>query len=57
MLNISGDGGQARNQQQGAGGMEDNMGAAGPPADARTHINQHNHFFHFDGELVHKAQD
>ncbi|XP_075906662.1 E3 ubiquitin-protein ligase AMFR-like [Nelusetta ayraudi] len=52
MLNISGDGGQPRNQQQGGGGLEDNMGPAGPPADARPHINQHNHFFHFDGSRI-----
>lgn len=58
MLNISGDGGQPRNQQQGGGGgLEDNMGPAGPPADARPHINQHNHFFHFDGQFTrHKTK-
>uniref|UniRef100_A0A673BTP1 E3 ubiquitin-protein ligase AMFR n=1 Tax=Sphaeramia orbicularis TaxID=375764 RepID=A0A673BTP1_9TELE len=50
-LNINGDGGQARSQQQGAG-LEDNMGAVGPAADARPHINQHNHFFHFDGSRI-----
>lgn len=36
-------------QQQGAG-LEENMGPVGAAADARPHINQHNHFFHFDGE-------
>lgn len=56
-LNISGDGGQVRNQPQGGGGLEDNMGPAVPPADARPHINQHNHFFHFDGQSTrHKTQ-
>lgn len=53
-LNISGDGGQMRSQQQG-GGLEDNIGPAAP--DARPHINQHNHFFHFDGKSVrHKSE-
>lgn len=47
-LNINGDGGQARSQPQG-GGLEDNIGPVGAAADARPHINQHNHFFHFDG--------
>lgn len=56
-LNINGDGGQARNQQQG-GGLEDNIGPVGAAADARPHINQHNHFFHFDGESVgHKSEE
>ncbi|KAL7868031.1 hypothetical protein SRHO_G00094150 [Serrasalmus rhombeus] len=31
--------------------MDDNM-AAGPGADARPHLNQHNHFFHFDGSRI-----
>ena len=54
-LNINGDGGQVRNQQQGAG-LEDNIGPAGAAPDARPHINQHNHFFHFDGKCsVHKS--
>lgn len=46
-LNISGDGGQVRGQEQGG---EDNIGAVGAAADARPHSNQHNHFFHFDGK-------
>uniref|UniRef100_A0A669CQ35 E3 ubiquitin-protein ligase AMFR n=1 Tax=Oreochromis niloticus TaxID=8128 RepID=A0A669CQ35_ORENI len=50
-LNISGDGGQARSPQQG-GGLEDNIGPVGAPPDARPHINQHNHFFHFDGSRI-----
>ena len=25
-------------------------GGLGPEAEAQPHINQHNHFFHFDGE-------
>uniref|UniRef100_A0A3Q1BFS1 E3 ubiquitin-protein ligase AMFR n=1 Tax=Amphiprion ocellaris TaxID=80972 RepID=A0A3Q1BFS1_AMPOC len=50
-LNINGDGGQARNQQQG-GGLEENIGPVGAAPDARPHINQHNHFFHFDGSRI-----
>ncbi|KAM8877933.1 E3 ubiquitin-protein ligase AMFR-like [Synchiropus picturatus] len=50
-LNISGDSGQARGQQPGAG-MEGNVGPAGVAADPRPHINQHNHFFHFDGSRI-----
>uniref|UniRef100_A0AAX7SIV1 E3 ubiquitin-protein ligase AMFR n=1 Tax=Astatotilapia calliptera TaxID=8154 RepID=A0AAX7SIV1_ASTCA len=50
-LNINGDGGQARSPQQG-GGLEDNIGPVGAPPDARPHINQHNHFFHFDGSRI-----
>lgn len=56
-LNINGDSGPARGQQQG-GGLEDNIGPAGAAPDARPHINQHNHFFHFDGKSVrHKSKD
>uniref|UniRef100_A0A3Q3VW20 Uncharacterized protein n=1 Tax=Mola mola TaxID=94237 RepID=A0A3Q3VW20_MOLML len=51
-LNINGDGGQARSQPQ-VGGLEDNIGPVGAAADARPHINQHNHFFHFDGDDAH----
>uniref|UniRef100_A0A674EKA2 E3 ubiquitin-protein ligase AMFR n=1 Tax=Salmo trutta TaxID=8032 RepID=A0A674EKA2_SALTR len=52
-LNISGDGGPARGQQQGAGlPLENNLGPGGPAADARQHLNQHNHFFHFDGSRI-----
>lgn len=50
-LNINGDSGQARGQQQG-GGLEDNIGPGGAAPDARPHINQHNHFFHFDGSRI-----
>lgn len=50
-LNINGDGVQARDQQQGPA-LEDNIAAAGVAADARPHINQHNHFFHFDGSRI-----
>ncbi|XP_029283224.1 LOW QUALITY PROTEIN: E3 ubiquitin-protein ligase AMFR-like [Cottoperca gobio] len=50
-LNINGDGGPARGQQQG-GGLEDNIGPAGAAPDARPHINHHNHFFHFDGSRI-----
>uniref|UniRef100_A0A4W5PUA8 E3 ubiquitin-protein ligase AMFR n=1 Tax=Hucho hucho TaxID=62062 RepID=A0A4W5PUA8_9TELE len=52
-LNISGDGGPARGQQQGAGlPLENNLGPGGHAADARAHLNQHNHFFHFDGSRI-----
>ncbi|KAK7913663.1 hypothetical protein WMY93_013874 [Mugilogobius chulae] len=50
-LNINGDGVQTRDQQQGPA-LEDNIGAVGPAVDARPHINQHNHFFHFDGSRI-----
>uniref|UniRef100_H2M8V3 E3 ubiquitin-protein ligase AMFR n=1 Tax=Oryzias latipes TaxID=8090 RepID=H2M8V3_ORYLA len=50
-LNISGDGSQVRNQQPGVG-LEDNIGPVGAAPDARPHINQHNHFFHFDGSRI-----
>uniref|UniRef100_A0A668AHV2 E3 ubiquitin-protein ligase AMFR n=1 Tax=Myripristis murdjan TaxID=586833 RepID=A0A668AHV2_9TELE len=50
-LNINGEGGQAGGEQQG-GGLEDNMGPGGAVADVRPHINQHNHFFHFDGSRI-----
>ncbi|XP_056134456.1 E3 ubiquitin-protein ligase AMFR-like [Lampris incognitus] len=49
-LNINGDAGQAGGQQQGA--SENNIGPGGPAADTRPHINQHNHFFHFDGSRI-----
>lgn len=48
-LNINGDSGQARGQQQG-GGLEDNIGPVGAPPDPRQHSNHTNHFFHFDGK-------
>uniref|UniRef100_A0A8C7ILZ1 E3 ubiquitin-protein ligase AMFR n=1 Tax=Oncorhynchus kisutch TaxID=8019 RepID=A0A8C7ILZ1_ONCKI len=52
-LNISGDGGPARGQQQGAGlPLDNNLGPGGPAADTRPHLNQHNHFFHFDGSRI-----
>lgn len=50
-LNINSDSVQPRDQQQGAG-LEINTGAVGAPTDARPHINQHNHFFHFDGSRI-----
>ncbi|XP_056596056.1 autocrine motility factor receptor a [Triplophysa dalaica] len=31
--------------------LDENM-AAGPGVDARQHLNQHNHFFHFDGSRI-----
>lgn len=31
--------------------LEENM-PAGPGAEARPHVNQHNHFFHFDGSRI-----
>ncbi|XP_021175236.2 E3 ubiquitin-protein ligase AMFR isoform X1 [Fundulus heteroclitus] len=48
-LNINGDGVPGRTQQQGPG-LEDNIGPVGAAPEARPHINQHNHFFHFDGK-------
>ncbi|XP_028296380.1 E3 ubiquitin-protein ligase AMFR-like [Gouania willdenowi] len=50
-LNINGDVGQARGQPQGAG-LEENIRPGGPAPDPRPHINQHNHFFHFDGSRI-----
>ncbi|XP_034043198.1 E3 ubiquitin-protein ligase AMFR-like [Thalassophryne amazonica] len=50
-LNINGDEDETRNQQQGRG-LEENMGPVGAAADPRPHINQHNHFFHFDGSRI-----
>lgn len=46
-LNIN-EGGRARDDRQ-REPLEDNMGP-GPGPEARPHINQHNHFFHFDGK-------
>lgn len=48
-LNIN-EGGREREEGQRAP-LADNM-AAGPGADTRPHINQHNHFFHFDGKHI-----
>uniref|UniRef100_A0A8B9LBH1 E3 ubiquitin-protein ligase AMFR n=1 Tax=Astyanax mexicanus TaxID=7994 RepID=A0A8B9LBH1_ASTMX len=48
-LNIN-EGGREREEGQRAQ-IDDNM-AAGPGADARPHLNQHNHFFHFDGSRI-----
>uniref|UniRef100_A0A7N8XER0 E3 ubiquitin-protein ligase AMFR n=1 Tax=Mastacembelus armatus TaxID=205130 RepID=A0A7N8XER0_9TELE len=50
-LNINGDGGEVRSQQQDRG-LEDNIGPVGAAPEARPHINQHNHFFHFDGSRI-----
>uniref|UniRef100_A0A3Q2PGK3 E3 ubiquitin-protein ligase AMFR n=1 Tax=Fundulus heteroclitus TaxID=8078 RepID=A0A3Q2PGK3_FUNHE len=50
-LNINGDGVPGRTQQQGPG-LEDNIGPVGAAPEARPHINQHNHFFHFDGSRI-----
>ncbi|XP_062404560.1 E3 ubiquitin-protein ligase AMFR [Sardina pilchardus] len=50
-LNISGEGGHARDAPQ-RGALEGNLAPGGPAADARPHINQHNHFFHFDGSRI-----
>ncbi len=46
-LNIN-EGGREREEGQ-REPLGDNI-AAGPGTEARPHINQHNHFFHFDGE-------
>ncbi|TNN66737.1 E3 ubiquitin-protein ligase AMFR [Liparis tanakae] len=51
-LNINADGGQPRGQQQAGAGLEENVGPAGAAPDAIPHINQHNHFFHFDGSRI-----
>lgn len=48
-LNIN-EGGRER--QEGQRGPLDETVAAGPGADARQHLNQHNHFFHFDGSRI-----
>ncbi|XP_032416599.1 E3 ubiquitin-protein ligase AMFR isoform X2 [Xiphophorus hellerii] len=50
-LNINGDGAPGGNQQQGPG-LEDNIGPVGAAPETRPHINQHNHFFHFDGSRI-----
>uniref|UniRef100_A0A8C2BTJ2 E3 ubiquitin-protein ligase AMFR n=1 Tax=Cyprinus carpio TaxID=7962 RepID=A0A8C2BTJ2_CYPCA len=46
-LNIN-EGGREREEGQ-REPLDDNI-AAGPGTEARPHLNQHNHFFHFDGE-------
>ncbi|KAJ3593720.1 hypothetical protein NHX12_006054 [Muraenolepis orangiensis] len=52
-LNIYGDGPQAgAPQQPPAAALGDNMGPGVPPPEARPHVNQHNHFFHFDGSRI-----
>ncbi|MBN3317902.1 AMFR ligase, partial [Atractosteus spatula] len=48
-LNIS-EGGQAREDRQ-REVLDDAMGP-GPAGEARPHLNQHNHFFHFDGSRI-----
>lgn len=48
-LNIN-EGGRERNEGQRA--PMDDSGAPGPGNDARPHLNQHNHFFHFDGSRI-----
>ncbi|XP_042561405.1 E3 ubiquitin-protein ligase AMFR-like [Clupea harengus] len=50
-LNISGDRPHARDPQQ-RGTLDGNLAPGGPAADTRPHINQHNHFFHFDGSRI-----
>ncbi|KAM6980565.1 E3 ubiquitin-protein ligase AMFR [Aplochiton taeniatus] len=50
-LNINGDGGQAGGPQQGVQ-LDENMVPGAPTVEARPHINQHNHFFHFDGSRI-----
>ncbi|XP_064785467.1 E3 ubiquitin-protein ligase AMFR [Oncorhynchus masou masou] len=49
-LNISEGAGGEREERQPM--LEDNMGPGGPGPDARQHLNQHNHFFHFDGSRI-----
>lgn len=48
-LNIN-EGGREREEGQ-REPLDDNI-AAGPGTEARPHINQHNHFFHFDGSRI-----
>ncbi|XP_051546326.1 E3 ubiquitin-protein ligase AMFR-like [Myxocyprinus asiaticus] len=48
-LNIN-EGGRERQEGQRVP-LDDNM-AAGAGTDARPHLNQHNHFFHFDGSRI-----
>ncbi|XP_043084044.1 autocrine motility factor receptor a [Puntigrus tetrazona] len=48
-LNIS-EGGREREEGQ-REPLDENM-AAGPGTEARQHLNQHNHFFHFDGSRI-----
>ncbi|XP_028813490.1 E3 ubiquitin-protein ligase AMFR-like [Denticeps clupeoides] len=48
-LNIN-DGGNERGERD-QEPLADDM-AAGPGAEARPHLNQHNHFFHFDGSRI-----
>ncbi|XP_035645898.1 autocrine motility factor receptor a isoform X2 [Oncorhynchus keta] len=51
-LNISEGAGGEREERQREPMLEDNMGPGGPGPDARQHLNQHNHFFHFDGSRI-----
>uniref|UniRef100_A0A8C5FV02 Autocrine motility factor receptor n=1 Tax=Gadus morhua TaxID=8049 RepID=A0A8C5FV02_GADMO len=52
-LNIYGDGPPAGTPQQPpAAALGANMGPGAPPPEARPHVNQHNHFFHFDGSRI-----
>uniref|UniRef100_A0A672LQI5 E3 ubiquitin-protein ligase AMFR n=1 Tax=Sinocyclocheilus grahami TaxID=75366 RepID=A0A672LQI5_SINGR len=48
-LNIN-EGGREREEGQ-REPLDDNL-AAGPGTEARPHLNQHNHFFHFDGSRI-----
>ena len=41
---------EGREERQREPLLEDNMGPGGPGPKARQHLNQHNHFFHFDSE-------
>lgn len=47
-LNINEAAGEGREERQ-REPLDENMGPV-PGVEARPHINQHNHFFHFDGE-------
>uniref|UniRef100_A0A674AT35 Autocrine motility factor receptor a n=1 Tax=Salmo trutta TaxID=8032 RepID=A0A674AT35_SALTR len=51
-LNISEGAGGEREERQREPMLEDNMGPGGPGPEARPHLNQHNHFFHFDGSRI-----
>ncbi|KAB5565614.1 hypothetical protein PHYPO_G00243630 [Pangasianodon hypophthalmus] len=41
-----------REREEGQRAPADENMAAGPGNDVRTHLNQHNHFFHFDGSRI-----
>ncbi|XP_028812174.1 E3 ubiquitin-protein ligase AMFR [Denticeps clupeoides] len=50
-LNITGERGNSQDLQHGDT-TQGNLAPGGPVVDPRPHINQHNHFFHFDGSRI-----